>query len=121
MAVFGLVGGSLADTVDRRRLVLLATSGQLLTAGQLALQAVAELGSTSVLLALVSVQAACAALGAPARRTFAARLLPTEQVGAGIALTHVSFQVAMLAGPVATGAVIAARGVGRWPCRGRSG
>ena len=112
MVVFGLVGGSLADAVDRRRLVLLATSGQLLAAGLLALQAVAELRSVAVLLALVSVQAACAALGAPARRTFAARLLPTEQVAAGIALTHVSFQVAMLTGPVAAGAVTAAWGVG---------
>ena len=52
MAVFGLVGGSLADTVDRRRLVLLATSGQLLAASLLALQAVAELRSVAVLLAL---------------------------------------------------------------------
>jgi predicted MFS family arabinose efflux permease len=50
-------------------------------------------------------------MGGPARRTFAARLLPAEQVAGGIALTHLSFQVAMLVGPALAGEVTAQRGV----------
>jgi MFS family permease len=110
--VFALVGGSLADRVDRRRLVLLTTLGQLVVAGLLAFQALAELRSLPLLLALVSAQAACGALGGPASRTFAARLLPSEQVAAGLALTHVGFQAAMLVGPALAGLVIATWGVG---------
>jgi MFS family permease len=108
MIVFGLVGGALADAVDRRRLVLLTTVGQLLVAGLLTAQALAGIGSLGLLLVLVALQAAGGALGAPARRTFVARLLPAEQVGPGVALTTLGFQAAMLVGP-AIGGVFAAR------------
>lgn len=111
MVVFGLVGGSLADAFDRRRLVLFTTVGQIVVSGLLAAQAIAGLGSWAILLGLVSLQAACGALGAPARRTFAVRLLPADQVPAGIALTHLSFQLAMLAGPALGGLITARWGV----------
>lgn len=112
MVVFGLVGGSLADAVDRRRLVLLTTTGQTASAGLLAAQALAGVGSLWVLLGLVSLHAGFGALGAPARRTFAVRLLPGNQVGAGIALANLSFQAAMLVGPAVAGVVTAVWGVG---------
>lgn len=111
MVVFGLVGGALADAVDRRRLVLLTTLGQIVAAVLLAGQAVLGVGSWWVLLGLVALQATCAALGAPARRTFAVRLLPADQVAAGIALTHLSFQLSMLAGPALGGLIIGQWGV----------
>lgn len=57
-------------------------------------------------------RAACGALGAPARRTFVVRLLPTQQVGAGIALTNLSFQAAMLVGFAVGGVVAAQWGLG---------
>ena len=112
MIVFGVVGGTLADAVDRRRLVLFTTLGQILVAGLLAAQALAGLGSLAVLLGLVALQSAGSALGAPARRTFAARLLPADQVGAGLALANLSFQGAMLVGPAVAGVIAAVWGVG---------
>jgi predicted MFS family arabinose efflux permease len=112
MIVFGMVGGALADAVDRRRLVLVTTLGQMLVAGVLAAQAFAGLDSLAVLLGLVAVQSAAGALGAPARRTFAARLLPADQVGAGLALFNLGFQVSMLVGPAIAGVVAARWGVG---------
>ncbi|ASR34175.1 MFS transporter [Prauserella marina] len=107
MLVFGLVGGTLADTFDRRALVRVSTAGQLLTATGLAVQAATGNASVLLLLALVSAQAGCAALGAPARRTFPVRLLPADQVAAGLALQNVAFQAAMLLGPALAGVVIA--------------
>jgi predicted MFS family arabinose efflux permease len=112
MIVFGMVGGALADAIDRRRLVLVTTLGQMVVAGALAVQAFAGLGSLSVLLALVALQSAAGALGAPARRTFAARLLPADQVGGGLALINLGFQVSMLVGPAIAGVVAAGWGVG---------
>lgn len=111
MVVLGVIGGSLADAMDRRKLVLTTTVGQMVAALLLAGQAVAGLESLWLLLGLVALQSSCAALGAPARRTFAVRLLPTEQVSAGIALTHISFQVALLLGPAMGGLLIAWSGV----------
>ena len=112
MIVFGQVGGALADAVDRRRLVLVTTLGQMAVAGVLAAQAFAGLDSLAVLLALVALQSAAGALGAPARRTFAARLLPADQVGAGLALFNLGFHASMLVGPAIAGVVAARWGVG---------
>ncbi|MGJ7906464.1 MFS transporter [Actinopolyspora sp. H202] len=109
--LFGLLGGSVADTVDRRRLVLLTTSGQFACAGALVLQALSGFGSWWVLLALVAAQESCGATGAPARRSFTARLLPDRQLPAGMALNHLGMQTAMLSGPALAGVIIAARGV----------
>lgn len=111
MIVFGMVGGTLADAVDRRCLVLVTTLGQMIGAGLLAVQAFAGLDSLAVLLGLVALQSAGGALGAPARRTFAARLLPADQVGAGLALLNLGFQVSMLVGPAIAGIVAARWGV----------
>ncbi|WP_405439618.1 MFS transporter [Streptomyces niveus] len=105
--LFGLVGGTLADAVDRRTVVRVSTGGQLLAAAGLCAQALAGNRNVVVLLALVATGAACAALGAPARRTFPVRLLPADQVAAGLALSNISFQAAMLAGPALAGLVIA--------------
>lgn len=76
MVLFGLLGGTLADTVDRRTLVRATTAGQLSAAAGLCVQALAGNKSVVLLLALVATGASCSALGAPARRTFPVRLLP---------------------------------------------
>jgi predicted MFS family arabinose efflux permease len=77
----------------------------------LAVQAALRLGSIVPVLVLVATQTACQALGSSSRRTFVARLLPREQVPAGVALNHVGFQLAMLAGPALAGLVLARGGL----------
>lgn len=110
MVLFGLLGGSLADAHDRRTVVRATTAGQVLAAAGLCAQALADNRSVLLLLALVALGTSCGALGAPARRTFPVRLLPGDQVAAGLALTNVSFQAAMLAGPALAGLIIAGWG-----------
>jgi len=110
--VAGLVGGGLADTLDRRRLVLLTTVGQIAAGALLAAQALAGVGSLGLVLLLVLAQSTFASLGAPARRSFTARVLPRGLVGAGIALDHIAFQASMLVGPALAGVVLGALGVG---------
>ncbi|MET8865706.1 MFS transporter [Nonomuraea sp. NPDC004580] len=105
--LFGLLGGTLADSVDRRAVVRATTAGHLLAAAGLCAQALADNRNVLSLLALVALASSCSALGVPARRAFPVRLLPGDQVAAGLALTNVSFQVAMLAGPALAGLIIA--------------
>ncbi|SDY04675.1 Predicted arabinose efflux permease, MFS family [Saccharopolyspora shandongensis] len=112
MVFFGVLGGALADAVDRRRLVLITTVVQLLAAGLLAVHAASGAASMWGLLALTALQTAGSGLGAPARKTFVVRLLPADQVGAGIALTNLAFQAAMLIGPAIAGVVVGQWGVG---------
>ncbi|MEU9335529.1 MFS transporter [Streptomyces sp. NPDC048290] len=111
MLVFGLLGGTLADTVDRRSLVRATTAAQFTAAVALCAQALLGNRSVLLLLTLVAAGSAAAALGAPARRTFPVRLLPADQVASGLALTSLSFQISMLAGPAAAGLIIAVWGL----------
>jgi hypothetical protein len=110
--VLGLVGGTIADTFDRRRIVLLTSIGAVVSAALLAAQALAGIGSAVLVVLLVAAQTGCTALGTASRRAFVPRLLPPAQVAAGVALDHLAFQVAMLAGPAVAGVVLARWGLG---------
>lgn len=107
LLMLSVVGGNLADRYDRRLIVIISTFIQTIAGVGLLLQAV--LGNTSPLLVLliIGVQSAAAALGAPARRTLPARLLPREQITAGLALYNLTFQASMLIGPAIGGLLIA--------------
>jgi predicted MFS family arabinose efflux permease len=109
--VLGLSAGALVDRVDRRRFYLITKIGQAVCAVLLTVQAFAG-GSAAVVLCLVAVQSLFVAGGGPASRTFLSRLLPPEQLGAGLALNRISFQASMLIGPALGGLVISEVGVG---------
>ncbi len=111
MIIFSLLGGAMADAIDRRRLALATTVGSMAMSALLAGQAFAGPGSLPVVLGLVAGSAACSALGGPARKTFVPRVLERDQVAAGIALTHIGFQAALLIGPAVAGLVIAGWGL----------
>lgn len=112
MIVLGLLGGAVADALDRRAIVVRTTALQALVAVALAVQALLDVGSLALVLTLVALQSASAALGAPARRTFVRRLLPAPLLAAGIALHMIGFQASMMAGPALGGIAIGLAGVG---------
>src|SRR5262249_12577079 len=107
----GLVGGSIADAVDRRVLVIGTTS--LLAAMSLlfALQALLELRQLWLLYALVAAQSSLLAVEVPAGRTFIPRLLTPDQIPAAAALSYLSFHLSLIVGPLLAGAVIALAGL----------
>ena len=108
--VIGLLGGSFADAVDRRRLVIACTIGLAAVTAALAASALADLRSVWLLYGLVAVKSALGAVAGPARRTFIPSLLPADLLPAGLALSRISFQVTLAAGPAAAGALTAATG-----------
>lgn len=107
LIVFALVGASFADAVDRRRLVILTTLGQIVTSTTMAVLSTRGGGVVWPMFGLVAVSSGLAAVGFPARRALVPRLLPKEHLQAGLALNHMSFQLAMLVGPTAAGLVTA--------------
>ncbi|WP_157630569.1 MFS transporter [Kribbella catacumbae] len=109
--VLGLFGGSIADAVDRRRLVLLTGSGLMVVSLVFALQALLDWRQVWLLFLLTAIAAALAAVDTPARRTFIPRVLPLERLSAAAALSQLSFQVAIIAAPVLAGVLIATVGL----------
>ena len=107
LVVFGLYGGAVADAVDRRRLVLLTTLGQLLLSTVLVVQAVTDLGSTALLYAVVAGQAGLFAVDSPARQAFVPRLLPVELLPAANAVKQVEFNLGVTLGPLLAGLLVA--------------
>ncbi|GLL03741.1 MFS transporter [Dactylosporangium matsuzakiense] len=109
--LFGLVGGAIADSMDRRRLALVACAMQTAVSAMLALQAIGGFGSLWLLYLLVAAGSTISAVSGPVRRTFLPRLLEPGQVAPGAALNMLAMHASLTAGPLAAGAVVAIWGV----------
>ena len=107
LIVLALAGSAFADHVDRRRLALGCACGQLLVSVAMAGVAATDVGGVPLMLVLAGLGSGLAALGGPAKRTFIPALLSGERLAAGLALTHLSFQLAMLLGPATAGLITA--------------
>ena len=112
----GLLGGAIADAVDRRKLVLVITCCNSAVSAGLAAQALAGLGSVWLLYALVAVSSSFSAINAPVRRTFIPSLLPADQLTAGLALNRLTGQIMLTVGPGMAGLIAAAPGLGLRAC-----
>jgi MFS family permease len=103
--LFGLVGGSIVDAVDRRRLVLVTSTCLAGVSTALAVQAFAGLDRVWPLYLLVAVQSLLSSVNAPARSTFMPRLLAPERVPAGVALNMLLAHGSVTIGPALAGVV----------------
>ncbi|MEU5535296.1 MFS transporter [Streptomyces sp. NPDC020362] len=112
LVVFGLFAGARVDRADRRRIYLTATVGQAACSLLLAVQGFTGHVPVAAVLALVAVQSAFGALGAPAAGVFVPRLLPKDQVAAGLALNQITGQSMMLLGPALAGVLLGWLGIG---------
>ncbi|MFL1905381.1 MFS transporter [Streptomyces tauricus] len=106
LVVFALWGGAIADTVDRRKLLLVTNIGIAVTSLLFWIQAVTGLGSVAVLMVLLAVQQAFFGLNSPARQASIARLVPKEELAAANALGSTVMQTGLVAGPLLAGALI---------------
>lgn len=107
LVAVALLGSAFVDHIDRRRLALVTTWGQLATGLLMAVVAGAVGGPVWAMLGLVGISSGLSALGTPARRSFIPRLLPGDRLAAGLALNHLSFQLATLLGPAVAGVLTA--------------
>ncbi|MCX3058676.1 MFS transporter [Streptomyces sp. GXMU-J5] len=106
LVLFGLYGGAIADTVDRRRLGLYSALGLCGLSVALATAALCGYHRVWLLYGVVSLQAVCGGLNAPARTAMIPRLIPPEHLPAANALGSITQTAGSLVGPMLGGLVV---------------
>ena len=106
LIVFGLYGGALADHFDRRTILMVSTTGLIVTSALFWLQS--ALGNTNVwaLLCLFSVQQAFFAVNQPTRNSLLPKILPAHLLPAANSLNMTVFQAGAIAGPLVAGVML---------------
>jgi MFS family permease len=112
MFALALPSGVLADTSDRRRLILGALAVQALAVALLAtLLALGWAGPTTILL-LTGVTGCCTAVLSPAWNSAVAEILPREQLPQAIVAMSIAYNAARALGPTAAGLIYG--GISAW-------
>jgi MFS family permease len=106
-----LLGGSIADAVDRRKMLLWTESGLLLTGIGFVVNASLEEPRVWPLFVLGFLSAAFFCLGVGAMRSLTPHLVPDEQLPAASALNGIYSNFGAVAGPAAAGVLIATIGL----------
>jgi len=109
LVIFGLLGGAIADAVDRRLLLLVTSAGAALTAIGLFLQSLLPGGGSLWLLwILVFFQSACFAVNAPTRSATIPALVGLRRTPAANALNMTVTQAGIIGAPLLAGLLIGA-------------
>jgi len=106
LVIFGLLGGAVADTFDRRKLLMITSVG--IAATSLALWATALTGARQVwvVMVLLAVQQGFFAVNQPTRSAVLPRIVPPELVPAANALNMTVFATGVIVGPLLVGVLI---------------
>lgn len=107
LILFSIVGGALADRVDRRALMAKMQLGLMLTAVGLTIASVQEHPSLLAIYALSGIASIFQAIDRPARSAIIPVLVTLEKLPAALALRQVVFQTTMIVGPFIGGVLIA--------------
>lgn len=105
-----LVGGVVADAVDRKRLMLISQSVMLVSAALLAGLTAAGRESLWPIYLLTAIASAAIAFDNPARQAMLPTLVPSEDFPNAVSLGIVVFNSATIVGPAVAGLLLAARG-----------
>ncbi|MFZ0717917.1 MFS transporter [Mycobacterium sp.] len=106
LVVFGLLGGAWADAMDRRILLIVASSGLAVSSVLLWLQAALSFNNVWVLLCLLAVQQGFFAVNVPTRSAAIPRLLPADQLPAANSLYMIVMRAGAIVGPLLAGIVV---------------
>lgn len=110
LVVFGLYGGALADSADRRKVILLSEAGLGLLAVLLLGNSLLERPLLWPLYVVAAGVSALAGLQRPALDSLMARIVPHDQLTAAAALNALRWQTGAIVGPALAGLVVAYAG-----------
>ena len=106
LVVFGLIGGAIADTYDRRKLLMVTSVGIAATSVGLWIGALSGSESVWLVLALLAVQQGFFAVNQPTRSAIIPRIVPIDMVPAANALGMTVFSIGVIVGPLLVGVLI---------------
>lgn len=103
---FSLVGGLVADRYNRRTILFITQSTQMLVAFALGLLTLSHVIQLWHIYALTAVQAAAMAFDLPARQSLVPNLVPREDLPSAFSLQSIAFNTGSILGPATSGMVI---------------
>jgi MFS family permease len=112
LITFGLLGGAIADAMDRRRLTLITSSGLFMLSSLLTVQAFLHLNQVWLLYLIAAVQGAFSSVDSSARGAILPRLVRRELMPAANALGQLGFNTGLSAGPLLGGLLVGTIGFG---------
>ena len=110
--VFSLVGGVVADAIDRRKMLIITQASMGTAAVVLAVLTFNGLTVIWPIYVLTAIGAAAAAFDNPARSALVPSLVPPEHMASAVSLNTTMFQLSAVAGPALGGLIIATLGLG---------
>jgi MFS family permease len=111
LVTFGLFGGAIADTYDRRRLLMITSSGIAVTSIGLWLTAFTGNSSVWVVFGLLAAQQGFFAVNSPTRSAILPRIVPLNLVPAANALNMTVFSFGVITGPLLVGLLLPITGI----------
>lgn len=109
--LLSLVGGVVADTVDRRRLLIVTQIVLLALSALLAAVTAAGIVGVGLLFGITLVSGAASAFDNPARQALIPGLVPREELAAGLTLNITARHIATIVGPAIGGTIVAVAGL----------
>lgn len=105
-----LIGGALADTVDRKKLMVFTQSTMLVCAAILSV--ITSRGLTTIwpIYLLTAIASGALAFDSPARQSLLPMLVPEEDFPNAVSLGLIAFQLSTVFGPMAAGLLLSFRG-----------
>ena len=100
LLIFGLLGGAIADRVDRRRLILLSTAGVAVTSLVFGVIAISGRADVWTVLIVLAAQQAFFAVNQPARSALIPRLVRPDMLPSANAINTTVFNTGVIAGPL---------------------
>jgi MFS family permease len=110
--IFALLGGILADTRDRRKLLIWVQTAAALFSGTLAILTYADLITVPLIYLLSAAGAAAAAFDEPARQSIVTNIVPREHMTNAVTLNTVLWEIATIVGPGVAGFLVGQYDVG---------
>lgn len=105
--VFSLIGGAVADSLNRRKILFITQTAAALIA--LTLGLFTQFGNISIwhIYALTALQAVAVAFDGPARQALVPNLVPARDLPNAFSMTSLAFQTGAILGPALSGFAIA--------------
>ncbi|MBW8011751.1 MAG: MFS transporter [Chloroflexi bacterium] len=111
--IFSLIGGAVADAYNRRRVLFITQSVQVLIALTLGLMTLFDVLSLWHIYAFTAIQAAAFSFDLPARQSLTPNLVPAKVLPNAFSMQAIAYTTGAIVGPMLTGIVLATPWLGQ--------